>query len=166
MNHLPPKPPKNDVSVISNFFKNSQVKVHHCYQRHRWQIMGTIPDCWHLKVNFKRKQICLYVNSTTQRCEHFREFSKKIETVHTFTLHSGAWGKLILKKTWSRKSHGTVPLNNTHQHAVLAVNTTVKWDVKMDLVLNSTLLLQNTWKANLCQCLFFIGMLREYRQMG
>ncbi len=30
-----------------------QVKVHHRYQRHRWQIMGTISGCWDLKVNLK-----------------------------------------------------------------------------------------------------------------
>jgi hypothetical protein len=31
------------------------------------EIIGTILDCWHLKVNLKEK-IYLYVNSTTQRC--------------------------------------------------------------------------------------------------
>jgi hypothetical protein len=68
-----------------------QVKVHHRYQRifaigisgvtdtggkfstpalpvrHQWQIMGTISDCLHLKVNLKEK-IYLFVNSTTHRC--------------------------------------------------------------------------------------------------
>ncbi len=39
---------------------------HRC-QRHRWQTMGTILDCWQLKVNLKEK-IYLYANSTTQRC--------------------------------------------------------------------------------------------------
>ncbi len=36
-------------------------------QRHWWQIMGTISDCWHLKVNMKEKKV-IYVNSTSQRC--------------------------------------------------------------------------------------------------
>jgi hypothetical protein len=33
---------------------------------HRWQIMGTISGCRHLKVNLKAK-IYIYVSSTTQR---------------------------------------------------------------------------------------------------
>jgi hypothetical protein len=33
----------------------------------RWQIMGTIPDCCHLKLNLKEK-VYIYVNVTTQRC--------------------------------------------------------------------------------------------------
>jgi len=36
-------------------------------KRHQWQIMGTISDCLHLKVNMKKK-VYLYVNSTIQRC--------------------------------------------------------------------------------------------------
>ncbi len=43
---------------------------HQC-QRYGWQIIGTISDCWHLKMNLK-ENIYMYVNSTTQRC------SKKI----------------------------------------------------------------------------------------
>ncbi len=39
-------------------------------------------------------------------------------------VYLGAWGKLIHKKTWSRKSRGTVPLknlsiDNTHNAAIL-----------------------------------------------
>jgi hypothetical protein len=30
--------------------------------------MGTISDCWHLKVNLKEKMY-LFVKSTTQRCQ-------------------------------------------------------------------------------------------------
>ncbi len=65
---------------------------------HRWQIMGTISGCRHIKVNMKAK-IYIYVNSTTLRCpnkiikifllenffhfplscEYLREFSKKFE---------------------------------------------------------------------------------------
>jgi hypothetical protein len=65
---------------IKRFIKfayRPQVKVHHRYQRHRqqicqwcqrqwWQIMGTISDYSHLKVNLKEK-IYSYVNSTNQR---------------------------------------------------------------------------------------------------
>jgi hypothetical protein len=37
MNQLPPSP-EYCIRTVSNFFENSQVKVHHRYQRHRWQI--------------------------------------------------------------------------------------------------------------------------------
>ncbi len=83
--------------LFENSWRYSQVKVHHCTginktggkfchqycwycwyrwqfatgindnQRHWWQVMGTLSDCWYLKVNFKEKSY-LYVNSTTQRC--------------------------------------------------------------------------------------------------
>jgi hypothetical protein len=36
----------------------------HRYQRHQWQIMGTISGCRRLKVNLKAK-IYMYVNITT-----------------------------------------------------------------------------------------------------
>jgi hypothetical protein len=39
--------PDNNIRIISNFFENlrrySQVKVHHWCQRHRWQILPTVP---------------------------------------------------------------------------------------------------------------------------
>jgi hypothetical protein len=67
INHLPPSPIKN-IRVTSKVFENSrsysQVKVHYRYQRHRWQIMGTISDYLHLKVKLNEKNY-LYVNSTT-----------------------------------------------------------------------------------------------------
>jgi hypothetical protein len=43
-------------------------------------------------------------------CEYLREFSKKFETV--LMGHSGAGGKLIHKKTRSKKSLDTVPLTD------------------------------------------------------
>ncbi len=86
------------INTVSNVFENSrrysQVKVHHRYQRHRWQIFpafslallipvanlppvsltpvannNTISGCRHLKLNLKAK-IYIYVNSTTQRCQN------------------------------------------------------------------------------------------------
>ncbi len=74
-----PPGPEYPIRTVSNFFENSrrysQVKVHHRYQRYRWQIMGTISGCWDLKVNLKAK-IYMYVNSTSQRCPNkiFRIF--------------------------------------------------------------------------------------------
>jgi hypothetical protein len=67
-----PQAPKNSIRVYLNFVENSrkysQVKVRHRYRWcfwYRWQIMGTISDWRHLKVNLKEKYLC--VNSTTQR---------------------------------------------------------------------------------------------------
>jgi hypothetical protein len=58
-----PPAPEYPIRAVSNFFENSrrysQVKVHHRYQRHRWQIIGTVLGCWDLKVNLKAK--CLYM---------------------------------------------------------------------------------------------------------
>ncbi len=60
-------PPAQDypIRTVSNFFQNSrrysQVKVHHRYQRHRWQICHQCQ--WHRRQNWSqyqqhRKQIC------------------------------------------------------------------------------------------------------------
>ncbi len=55
---LPPAP-ENPIRTVSNFFENSwiysHVKVHHQYQWHLWQIMGTKSGCWDLIVNLKAK---------------------------------------------------------------------------------------------------------------
>ncbi len=65
-----PPAPEYPIRTVSNFFENSrrysQVKVHHRYQRHRWQNMETISGWRLLKVNLKAK-LYIYVNSTTQR---------------------------------------------------------------------------------------------------
>jgi hypothetical protein len=86
-NQFPPSP-EYPIRAVSNFFENSgrysQVKMHHRYQRHRWQIC---PRC--------------------QR--HRRQFSKKFET--DLMVYSGAWGKLIHEKTRCRKSRDTVSLS-------------------------------------------------------
>ncbi len=65
---------------------------HRCHW-HRWQVCH---GCrWHWWC--------------TLTCEYLREFSKKFETV--LMGHSGAEGKLIHKKTRSKKSRDTVPLS-------------------------------------------------------
>ncbi len=95
--------------------------------------MGTISDCWHLKGNLKEKfYLRVYVNSTTQRCskkilksfliKDFFSFASGVNDTsdapwaanisanfqkNSSILMSGAWGKLIHKKTWSRKSCDT-----------------------------------------------------------
>jgi hypothetical protein len=73
-------------SVPTKFIKFFSFKIfficHRC-QRHRW---------------------------STLSCEYLREFSKKFETV--LMGYSGAGGKLIHKKTRSKKSRDTVPLSD------------------------------------------------------
>ncbi len=106
---------------------------------HRWQIMGTISGCIHLKVNLKAK-IYIYVNSTTQRCpykiikifclkifsichrcrwhrwctlsrEYLREFSKKFEMA--VMVHPDVWGKLIHEKKQKSKISWHCPFKGT-----------------------------------------------------
>jgi hypothetical protein len=36
-------------------------------QQHRWQIIGTVSDCSHFKLNLKKK-LYLYINSTIPKC--------------------------------------------------------------------------------------------------
>ncbi len=118
--------PENNIRVISKIFENfqrySKVQVQNRYQRHPWSEL--------------EGKIYLHLNSTTQRypnrimktlliedfihlpplsqhrwrtlsCEYLSEFSKKFETA--VKGYSGACGKLIQEKTWSRNSLGTVP---------------------------------------------------------
>ncbi len=116
--------------------KDTGSKFCHVCQQYRWQTIGTISDCWPLKVNLKEK-IYLYVNSTTQRCPSKISKTFLIEdffhlppvsmtpVVHlelgiSLPIFENIWngpkgilrglGKLIHKKTWSLKYCGTVPL--------------------------------------------------------
>ncbi len=112
-----PQATENNIRIIS------QIKVDHRYQRQRWQIIGTVSDCLHLKGNLKGKNY-LYVISTIERCpnkiiknlliedffpfppvsktsvavtcEYLSEFSQKFETA--LMGYSRAWGKLIHEK--------------------------------------------------------------------
>ncbi len=54
------------VASCHRYQRHRRQICHQC-ERHRWQIIGTISGCRHLKVNLKAK-INIYVNSTTQRC--------------------------------------------------------------------------------------------------
>ncbi len=66
-----PQPQRIPLGPFRIFLKirgrNSQVKVHHRYQRYRWQTIGTWSDCWQLKMDLKKKMY-QYANSTNQRC--------------------------------------------------------------------------------------------------
>ncbi len=134
MNNLP-QAPENKIRVILNFFEHwrryFQAKLHHrCQLHHRWQIMGTISDCLHLKENLN-----LYVNSTIQRCPNkiFKLFwlkifpfatgvnntggapwaSKKIELA--LIRYSGAGRKLIHEKNLKSKISLITPVANLPQ---------------------------------------------------
>ncbi len=69
---------------VANLPPVSMTSVAICprYQRHRWQIMRTISDCWRLKVKLEKKMY-LYVDSNTQRCSHkkFKIFWLKIFSI-------------------------------------------------------------------------------------
>ncbi len=115
-------PPVSTTPVANcHWYQRHRRQICHRCNWHRWQIIGTITGCRHLKVNLKAK-IFIYVSSTTQRwpnkiikifliedfsicqtlsCEYLREFSKKFETV--LMEYSGAGGKLIYKKNQKQK---------------------------------------------------------------
>ncbi len=120
--------------IFSKIRGDILIKVHHRYQRHRWQIIGRTSVCRHLKVNLKAK-IYIYVNSTTQRCPNklikiflIEDFFHLPPVSLTPVVHLelrisprifeksliGPNGILRgFKKTRSRKSRGTVPLSWT-----------------------------------------------------
>ncbi len=52
---------------------------------------------------------CRWHRWCTLTCEYLHEFSKKFEMI--LMLLSGAWGKVIHEKTWSKKSRDTIPLS-------------------------------------------------------
>ncbi len=111
-------------------------RICHRCRWHRWQIIGTISGCRHLKVNLKTK-IYIYVNSTTQRCLNkiiqifaaWRFFLYAIGVVDTggapwvANISVNYWknlkwpwwytqmlaGNWFMKKTRSQKSCDTVP---------------------------------------------------------
>ncbi len=133
-----PQAPENSITVISNFFrKYLPVKVHHhqiChrYQGNQWQIMGTISDCLHLKVNLKIKVFIymltvptgvqskylklfwLEIFSICHQCQRHRwystpwvanistNFRKKFETA--LMGYSGPWGNLVHEKKHEAKN--------------------------------------------------------------
>jgi hypothetical protein len=63
-----PKPLKLTLGSLRNFSKIAEIfaRVHHRWAV-GWQIMGTISDCLHPKVNLKEK-VYQYVNITSQSC--------------------------------------------------------------------------------------------------
>ncbi len=130
-----PQAPEYTIRAVSNFFENSrrysQLKVHHRCHWHRWQmekIFNQEKFSYFLNFSFTFKftlrcQPSDIVLTTCPRCRWYRgwctltwqylsEFSKKIETVLTVYRYSGAWGKMIHEKTWSKKSRDTVPLKD------------------------------------------------------
>jgi hypothetical protein len=74
-------------------------------------------------------QICHWCQRCTLSCEYFRELSNKFEPA--LIGYSGAWGKMFHeKKTWSRKSRDTVPLN-----FLLHVQNYTKWQPQIHAVI-------------------------------
>ncbi len=56
----------NKSAANCHWYQRHRRQICHRCQWHRWQIMGTISGCRHLKVNLKAK-IYIYVSFTTQR---------------------------------------------------------------------------------------------------
>ncbi len=117
-------------------------QIRHRCRWHRWQIMGTISGCRHLKVNLKA-EIYRYVNllpkgsqtkllkvfwlkifSICHRCRRHRwctlsrenlcEFSKKFEIA--VKVYSDAWGKLIHEKNQKSKVSWHCPFKQYNAH--------------------------------------------------
>ncbi len=126
-------------NFFENSRRYSQLMVHHRCRWHRWQMekifnqknlnnfVGTPLDSrvniyitfclqGHLKVSAAWYIIpiichrCRWHRWCTLTCEYLREFSEKFEM--TLMLYSGASGKVIHEKTWSKKSRETVPLTH------------------------------------------------------
>ncbi len=126
----------SQLKVDPRYQRHRRQICHRC-QRHRWRTMRLISGWGYLKVNLKAK-IYIYVNSTIQRCsnkiikifwlkiffichrcqrhrlstlscEYLRDFWKIFEMV--LMGYSGAGGKLIHKKTKSKKISWHCPFN-------------------------------------------------------
>jgi hypothetical protein len=89
---------------VENFatgINNTSGKFCHWYQRHRRQILT--PELTTPAANFTTSSACVVDTggkfATTLNCKYLRKFSKKF--VMALMVYSGAWGKLIHKKTRS-----------------------------------------------------------------
>jgi hypothetical protein len=70
---------------------------HRCQQL-RWQIMGTLSDWWHLKLNLKEK-IYLYVYSTSERYQ--KEIIQTFMIEESFRLPLLSTTLAVLEKIWN-----------------------------------------------------------------
>ncbi len=107
-----PPSPECPIRTVSNFSENSrrysQVKVHHRYQRHRWQFTTDINDTggkfasgvydWRF---FAFATGVVDTGGKPWAANISANFRKKFET--TLVVYSGAWGKLIHKKNQKSK---------------------------------------------------------------
>jgi hypothetical protein len=108
-----PPAPEYHIRTVLNFFENSrrysQAKVHHRYQRHRWQIATGINDTG--------GKFATCINDTGGKplaaniSANFRTISKR-PSWYT----QGIGGNWFMTKTRSRKSRVTVPLNKPYIH--------------------------------------------------
>ncbi len=136
-------PPVSTTPVANcHRYQRNRRQIYHRCHWHRWQILGTISGCIHLKVNLKAKIYTVYIYPLlpkgdqikllkffllkifsifhrcrwhrwqTLSCEYLREFSKKFETV--LMKYSGAGGKLIHEKNQKPKISWHCPFKGWH----------------------------------------------------
>jgi hypothetical protein len=118
-----PPAPEYPIRIVSNFCENSrrysQVKVHHQYQRHRWQIFHWCQrHQWQILPPVSLVLLIPVANllpvtpaaylppvsktmAANNGSEYLRKFSKKFETA--LMVYSGAWGNLIHEKNQKTK---------------------------------------------------------------
>ncbi len=138
------------LTPVANLPAVSTTPVANChrYQRHRRQIIGAVSGCGHLEVNLKAK-IYIYVSSTTQRrpkkiikiflIEDFfhlppvsltpvanldlRISQRIFEKIRNGLLeYPGAGGNWFMKRTRSKKSRDTVPVDTSGKFAAGVVD--------------------------------------------
>ncbi len=151
---------------------------HRCHW-HRWQIMGTISGCRHLKVNLKAK-IYINVNSSKKIMEIFliedfshlpvsdtvgalwtanisANFQKKFETA--LRIFSGAWGILIHEKNQKSKISCHCPFKGTVAWGVYwTFSTTQSSELKIFKSFNS----KSRLDATNFKLIGRVSTLREY----
>jgi hypothetical protein len=93
---------------MTAFFEASRVPIIFHHQQH--QLTGG-------KIYCLLSLIPANLQTVSLTCKYLREFSKNFEM--TEILFSGAWWKLIHKKTLSKISHDTVPLSQDHEKCIL-----------------------------------------------
>ncbi len=111
------------ICYLRNLFANHPpLQICHRYQPHQ---------------RYRQENLrCRWYQWCTLTCEYLRKFLKKF--LMALKLFSGAWGKIIHEKTWSKKSFDTDPLKQNisairsywYHFTKLYQNTenTVSWD--------------------------------------
>ncbi len=101
MNQFPPSSRVFHLDRFEYSRRYSRVKVHHRYQRHRWQIFLSFSLALLIPAANLPPVSTIPANRQTLSYEYLREFSKKFETA--LMVQSEAWGKLVQEKNQKQK---------------------------------------------------------------